>query len=213
MAKDLTGLKFNRLTVIKLHHKGEPIICKGKSSGCHYFWLCECECGNKIIVDGIALTTAHTKSCGCYKSEKLKQIKTKHGLYCTRLHNIWNNLKQRCLNSKRKDYKSYGGRGITVCNEWLEFKNFYDWSMANGYTDELSIDRIDNNGNYEPSNCRWVTKETQNKNRRNNHKVTYNGITKCVCDWAKDIGIDEAALRYRLKAWGIEKALNTPKQQ
>lgn len=137
----------------------------------------------------------------------------KHGLYKSRLYGIWSNMKTRCFTKSYKLYPDYGGRGITVCDEWKNsFMNFYNWAMSNGYSDDLSIDRIDNNKGYYPDNCRWADKSTQSKNRRSTKNITYKGITKCLSEWSKELGIDRRTLNTRIYkyGWSIEKAFNTP---
>ncbi len=121
-------------------------------------------------------------------------------------------MKYRCYNPKSQYYYRYGARDIKVCDEWLnDFKAFYDWSMANGYRDNLTIDRIDVNGNYEPSNCRWVSQKMQQNNRSNNRLITYNNETHTISEWAEICNISQACLRHRIERnWNIEKALNTP---
>lgn len=129
-----------------------------------------------------------------------------------RVYLIWHDMKRRCYQPQNKRYARYGGRGIRVCDEWLNnFQAFFDWSMANGYSPELSIDRIEKDGNYEPSNCRWATIIEQANNRSNNHFITYNGETKTMKEWSDTVGISYYALRQRLnRGWDIEKALFTP---
>ena len=151
--KDLTGLKFGKLTVISFSHM------KGK----HSYWDCICECGNAHTVRSDCLKCGFVKSCGCMNTtDRMKPDSIKKH----RLYSIYWGMRQRCYNNKQKHYDRYGGRGITVCDEWLnDFKAFYDWAMTNGYRDDLTIDRINNDGNYEPSNCRWVTMKEQNSNK------------------------------------------------
>lgn len=160
---DLTGQRFGRLVVIK------RIENTGKNGQKRY--LCKCECGNETTALADNLKRGHVTSCGCYARERATECKTKHGMNRTRLHRIWLCMKNRCSNPRNAGYKYWGARGITVCDEWKNsFQAFYDWAMKNGYEDHLSIDRIDVNGNYEPSNCRWATPHEQRVNQRRNKK-------------------------------------------
>ena len=145
-------------------------------------------CGTKFKASTGNIKNSHTKSCGCHKKRVIKEVNKTHGLRYTRLYSIWINIKRRTLNPKHKAYQDYGGRGITICEEWLDMQNFYDWAMENGYSDELSIDRIDNDGNYCPENCRWTTSIIQSRNRRvrKDNKSGYKGVffvkktNKCI---------------------------------
>lgn len=132
-----------------------------------------------------------------------------HGKRKTRLYRIWTNMKTRCINPNDPHFERYGRRGITVCDEWKnDFKAFYDWSMSNGYADDLTIDRIDNNGNYEPSNCRWVTVKEQNQNKRNVILITYDGETHTVTEWARKLNLGHDTIRQRYhKGWTPEQCL------
>ena len=124
-------------------------------------------CGNEFRTQTSLVKNGNTMSCGCYQKRRVSETQKTHGLGYTRLYNTWTNIKTRILNSKNKEYNDYGGRGITICEEWKnDFMSFYNWAMLNGYSDELSIDRIDNDGNYEPSNCRWTTRTIQSRNQR-----------------------------------------------
>lgn len=123
--------------------------------------------------------------------------KTKHGGCGTRLYSIWKDMRRRCNNENRKQYCDYGGRGITVCEEWNDFEAFRNWALRNGYTDQLTIDRKDNDGNYEPSNCRWVTPSVQNLNTRQNANVEIDGVTKTVTEWARENGLNVRSVLWR----------------
>lgn len=196
VVKDITGQKFGRLTALyKLHNYHKRAT----------YWLCVCDCGNFTEVRGTNLRYGQTKSCGCLNTE----ICMKHGKSYTRIHRIWAGVKNRCHNTKNKDYQDYGGRGIAVCDEWRnDFMAFYNWSMANGYDDTLTIDRIDNNKGYEPNNCRWVNQKQQNRNRRSCLKYTINGVTKCLSEWVNIYHINYETARSRLKSdWTIQQAL------
>ncbi len=160
--KDLTGQKFNRLTVIKRVENDWQGNAK---------FLCRCECGKQVIVLGYCLRNKNTQSRGCLGREKRIEANTIHNLSKHRLHIIWDCMKARCGNKNNPNYKYYGGRGIKVCEEWKnDFMNFYNWAITNKYEKSLTIDRINNNGNYEPNNCRWVTMKEQNKNKRQRKK-------------------------------------------
>lgn len=165
---DRTGERFGRLVVVS---RADDYISKNGKH--HVRWNCVCDCGNATVVDVTQLVGGKTKSCGCLRQEKLSQGNPKHGGRYDRLYKVYHNMKNRCYNESSSDYKYYGGRGISVCDEWLNnYTAFKEWAYNNGYDDaakkgECTIDRINVNGNYEPSNCRWVDMGTQSRNRRN----------------------------------------------
>lgn len=202
MTKDITGKKFGRLTAIKFDH-----VKRDKTSGRpRHYWLFRCDCGKVAVLKKENVMVGHTQSCGCYHKESI----TTHGFSGTSLFNILHDMKGRCLNKNNEAYKNYGGRGITICDAWLNSsESFYTWAIENGYKKGLTIDRIDNNGNYCPENCRWVTRKEQNKNTRRNWLITYNEETRCLSDWASIYNIKKNTLKGRLqRGWSIEKAFN-----
>lgn len=161
---DLTGQEFGRLKVISE---------AGRDNQGQALWLCRCKCTSNVVVQGYSLRSMHTQSCGCLQREQTSKSNRKHGCRGTRLYEVWKHMKQRCCDSNDKRYADWGGRGISVCDEWLhDFQAFHDWSMANGYADDLTIDRRENDGNYEPSNCRWTTAIQQAQNTRIKHNNT-----------------------------------------
>lgn len=197
--KDISGQKFGRLTALHRLYN-----LKG-----HTKWLCVCECGNLAEVFITNLTSGDTNSCGCLQKESVVERFTKHGKRYTRLYRILNGMKNRCYNKTVPQYPNYGGRGIKVCDEWLnDFEAFYTWSKDNGYSDNLSIDRIDVNGNYEPNNCRWVTQKQQMRNTRVNKCFTYKGETHCLKEWCEILGLNYNTVTTHIsRNWTINEAL------
>lgn len=203
--RDLSGQRYGRLTVVSYAGK-EPKHNRAT-------WNCRCDCGKEIVVISNKLTGGVTQSCGCLFLERRGAGNRTHGETHTRLYTIWKGMRHRCYSKSRREYPSYGGRGIMVCPEWRDdFLAFRDWAMANGYDDTLSIDRIDNDGNYEPANCRWADTKQQNNNRRSNRPITYSGQTMTITEWSEQTGIPFHVLSQRLgrMGWSVEKALTTP---
>jgi len=200
---DRIGQKFNRLTVISR--------APNKPNRRGTIWNCVCECGNSVTVQLNNLTSGNTKSCGCWNNEVRTKRLTKHGLYGTPEYLTYHAMKARCLNQNEKCFKHYGGRGITICDSWLEsFDNFLN-DMGNRPSLNHSIDRIDNDGDYTPKNCRWVVVKVQANNKRNNRLLTANGKTQTLQQWAEEVGIHDRTIRDRLvRGWSEEKAINTP---
>ena len=197
--KDLSGNKFSRLTAIEFkkvkNHRAQ--------------WLCKCDCGNYCVANADALQSGKKKSCGCLQIETYKRAKTStHKLTNTRLYRIWAHIKSRCYSESNERYSDYGGRGIIMDENWKnDFMSFYNWAINNGYSDKLTIDRIDNNKGYSPDNCKWSTCREQCNNRRSNRLVTYNNKTQCLMEWSKELDIPYYTLQNRLDAgWQIDKA-------
>lgn len=202
------GNRYGKLTVCG-HSRG-----KYDKYG-HYLWKCVCDCGNVCFVKGAHLRNGNTKSCGCLHSEALSERNEKHGLAGSRIYKIYKGMKRRCKSKSYCDYKDYGGRGIKLCAEWdgeHGAENFVKWSLENGYNDNLSIDRIDVNGDYSPNNCRWANMKTQANNKRSNHVLEYNGERHTLTEWSEITGLSVGTIeaRLRLLGWSIEKALTTP---
>jgi len=188
---DLIGLTFGKLRVSKRH---------GTSKSKKALWKCECECGGFTIVTTQDLKSGHTKSCGCLSVEATKSRSLKHGLSTNNLFFAWNSMKERCFNPNNKSYANYGGRGIRVCEEWKEdFQTFYNYvSQLPHFGEEgYSLDRINNDGNYEPGNVKWSTHKEQCGNRRNNIRVEINGETHTLAEWSEISGVNYGTLYYR----------------
>lgn len=188
------------------------IISTAQWKNKQWYYNCICDCGEKVIVGIKSMMDKNTVSCGCYNREVLKKIATKHGKRHTRLYGIWKTMKSRCYNEKFPKYQKYGARGIKICEDWKnDFKKFYEWANQNGYSENLSIDRIDVNGDYEPKNCRWVNAKIQANNKTTNRYVQYKGEVKSIAEWASILNMNCATLRGRLNAgWSVEKAFVTP---
>jgi len=206
--KDLVGQRFGRLMV--LYDTG-----KRKKNG-NVVWHCQCDCGNELDVRSGDLVSIHTTSCGCYQRQRTAEAHTVHGM--TRgekirpIYQTWRAILQRCENPNASNYKNYGFRGIKVCDEWHKLIPFCDWALANGWKKGLQLDRIDNDGNYEPCNCRWATPQENNRNKRNNRMITFAGKTQCIAAWSDDTGIERHTLWARINrcCWPIERALTEP---
>lgn len=197
---DLLGTRFGRLVVVK---------DLGSNEIGHALWLCKCDCGNEYQATTNHLHFGNINSCGCLKLEGNNK---KHGQSESRIYQTYRGMKDRCFNKNSVRYETHGARGISICDEWLGkdgFENFYKWAMENGYREDLTIDRIDNDGNYEPSNCRWADNITQCNNKTTNVLVTYDGETHTVAEWARIVGIKYGTLYARLfrRHWEVERAL------
>ena len=193
--RNLSGSRFGRLLVLE----------RAPNRNKHVYWRCRCDCGNEIEVRADALTRGPTVSCGCYQ----RDVVTKHGMWETSVYHIWRSMLTRCENPNMHAYHLYGGRGIKVCEAWHDFEQFY--ADMGPCPEGHSLDRIDNNRNYEPDNCRWATAKQQGRNRNDNVEITFQGETRCVAGWAEKLGMRDSTLRERLnRGWTIKEALTTP---
>jgi hypothetical protein len=202
---DLTGKKFNRLTVLGQHgHKWASKVA----------WLCRCDCGTEKVFAGYQFKGRRAvKSCGCQKREVTIARNRKHGLSGHPLTFVWYCMLDRCRRSRAKAFKNYGGRGIHVCDEWQAFQPFYDWAVSNGYQPGLTIERVDNDGPYSPNNCTWIPRAQQSKNRRNTRSIRRSDGTSfaTLAAAAESVGGSRSALRaacsrkrpYRDFAWSF----------
>lgn len=198
------GKKINRLTIIKFlreNKHGQPIVEV----------LCECGVIKEANLYGIV--GGHVKSCGCLLLERIKEVNTKHGLAQKHpIYSLWQGIRTRCYNKKVKQYKDYGGRGIYMCKEWYDdFIVFYNWCINNNWKQGLDIDRFPNNdGIYEPSNCRFISRSKNCRNKRNNHIISFNGKEMTLTEWCEHLGINFQTMSHRLKlGWSIQKAFTT----
>lgn len=208
---DLVGQNFGRLTVIRFHHSDEK----------NRYWECKCSCGNTILCTTGRLRSGNTRSCGCLRKETsikngIKNVKydgEAKGKY-KRLLRIYYAMLHRCYNKNDSCYHHYGGRGISVCDEWKnDYFTFKKWALDNGYNDNLTIDRLDHNGNYEPNNCKWATWTEQQNNKSNNKYLTYKGETKTLAQWCRELNLNYARTKARLNTcnMSVEDAFELPK--
>jgi hypothetical protein len=194
---DLTGQRFGRLVVLKESSK------RDKNGSIH--WVCKCDCGNIVEPSSASLRKGTTISCGCYNKEIITKDNPKRK---RKLYYIYRGIKDRCYNKNSRAYHNYGGRGISISNEWNDYDAFEQWALANGYEYGLWLDRIDNDGDYSPYNCRWVTPKEQQNNKRTNKYITINGITKTLQQWAESSGIKPMTLSRRIElGWDSDELL------
>ena len=202
---DLKGQIFGRLTVLQ-QSKQKKYNCPA--------WVCRCQCGNKTLVRRSDLTRLKIQSCGCFRREVSTQRQTIHGdagKHPSKLYNVWISMKKRCSNKNNKDYANYGGRGIKVCEQWLDFVPFKEWAKESDYREGLQIDRINNDGDYCPTNCRWVTPKENARNRRKTLWGTINGETKPLSEWCEIYKIAYRLVYARLsRGWDLLDALTKP---
>lgn len=200
---DLDGQRFGRLTVVGRAERPDT------KSGAYVYWMAECDCGGKAVVRSSRLVSGETQSCGCLRVERIKAANTSHGMTNTKTWKVWSSMWERCTNEASPHFKGYGARGISVCERWKEFPNFLE-DMGVKPAGK-SLDRINNNGNYEPSNCRWADCKTQSRNRRSSVVVNLNGRAVLSAEIADALGVDPSVISRRLRAgWSAERAATQP---
>ena len=195
---DLTGKKIGRLTVITE---------AGSDKHGHVKWLCQCECGTQKVILGDPLQRGLTRSCGCLRKEAVSKATSTHGMSGTTTYSAWNSMLGRCIYPNTNGYKNYGGRGITVCERWLHsFENFYaDMGVK---PKKLTLERIDNNKGYSPDNCKWASRTENNRNKRTNRIIRYDGKSQCISAWEEDLGMGKGVLSHRLRLYPPQIAIN-----
>lgn len=204
LIKDMTGQRFTRLLVVDR----APSDSNGNAR-----WNCICDCGSATVSSGFTLRNGEAKSCGCLTTEQLAERAVKHGLCGTPEYRTWASMLNRCRNPNFPGYSDYGGRGIGVCERWKVFSQFFA-DMGSRPSPKHSIERINNDGNYEPSNCRWATDAEQRRNTRQNHIVEYMGTKMTLMDAAKLAGLNFNCLRYRIThGWDIDRAMTEPPKE
>ena len=203
---DLTGKRFGRLVITG--RAPDYIQENGRK---RVQWKCLCDCGKEFVTNADALKAGKTSSCGCLKHEFMINKFATHHETDSKLYGVWCAIKRRCYNKNSTYYEEYGGRGITMCDGWRDhYEAFRDWAHASGYTDKLTIDRIDNDEGYSPENCRCVDCVAQANNRRSNINITYNGETHTLTEWADIVGVNPKTMFSRYYAgWSIERMLTT----
>ena len=204
---DLTGQRFGRLVVVSMADRrpGDPVK-----------WMCRCDCGNTKTVDGVLLRQGETRSCGCLHRELVRERMTTHGTKHPRLHRVWAGMLNRTRNPNASNYKYYGGRGICVCEDWLDYASFEEWALASGYNEsseygKCTLDRIDDNGNYSPENCRWVDQFVQANNQRSNKNIAIGEEIHTMKEWSQINNLSYTAVRARIRrGWDPIQAVTQP---
>lgn len=203
--RDLTGMRFGKLLVLKENGRKNSRV----------MWLCKCDCGTVKSIPSGNLTNGNSKSCGCgQRHYGTDNNSFKHGGAKTNLYNVWKTMRQRCMNPNCHDYNWYGGKGVDICPEWNDYNNFREWAISSGYKNGLTLDRIDGLKNYEPDNCRWITIQEQQQNKRNVRRFEYKGETHTLTELANIYNVPKPLLRNRIDlGWDIAEAIETPKMQ